>query len=233
MGKNYTESSIVYRTVNIFAMWHYIFFFSDAPHLIKTARNCLYKSGKTNCARYMWNNGKYMIWNHIANLYHSDLDCGLHQLPKLTADHIHLTSFSKMKVKLAVQVLSNSVAVALKCHFPNGEADKSTEFCSMVNSFFDCADVRSLTEFKEKRKDMVAPYVSVDDERFQWLKCVFLKYLNDWKKSALSREGNFTQDNRNMMFLCLQTYEGFIITANSLIHLTKFLLSEGFEYVLT
>ena len=36
-----------------------------------------------------------------------------------------------------------------------------------------------------------------------------------------------------MMFLSMQTYEGFIITANSLVEVTKFLLSEGFEYVLT
>ena len=40
----------------------------------------------------MWNDGQYMIWDHVAKLYYSDLDCGLHQLPKLTADHIHLSS---------------------------------------------------------------------------------------------------------------------------------------------
>ena len=91
VGGNYNESSIVYRTINVFAMWQYIFFFSDAPHLVKTARNCLYKSGKANCSCYMWNDGQYMIWDHVAKLYYSDLDCGLHQLPKLTADHIHLS----------------------------------------------------------------------------------------------------------------------------------------------
>ena len=108
-----------------------------------------------------------------------------------------------MKVKLAVQVLSNSVAVALKLNFPHGEADKTAEFCSMVNRFFDCANVRSLNEFKEKRNDFVAPYVSIEDKRFDWLKSVFLKYLNDWKDSTLSRGSNFTKDNRNMMFLSM------------------------------
>ena len=51
----------------------------------------------------MWN-GQDMVWNHIAAMYHADLDQDLHQLPKLTVDHIYLTSFSKMKVRLAEQV---------------------------------------------------------------------------------------------------------------------------------
>ena len=97
----------------------------------------------------------------------------------------------------------------------------------------DCANVRSLSEFKEKRKDFVALYSSVQDERFEWFRSIFLKYLNDWKDSTLSPEGNVTKDNRNMMFLFMQTYEGFTITANCLIEVTKFLLSEGFEYALT
>ena len=33
-----------YRTINLYAPNRYIYFFSDAPHLIKTTRNCLYSS---------------------------------------------------------------------------------------------------------------------------------------------------------------------------------------------
>jgi hypothetical protein len=84
-----------------------------------------------------------MLWDHIAQLYFSDLDCGLHQLPKLTADHINLKSFSKMKVSFAVQVLSNAVSEALQRHYPSGEADETAKFWKMMNSFFDSANVRS------------------------------------------------------------------------------------------
>ena len=58
----------------------------------------------------MWNNGKYLLWQHIVDVYKHDLDNGLHMLPKLSADHILLNSYSVMRVKLAVQVLSDSVA---------------------------------------------------------------------------------------------------------------------------
>ena len=123
---------LVHKTVNLFAPSRCIYFFSDAPHLIKTARNCLFNSGLGKHTRLMWN-GKELIWNHIAQLYHSDMEQALHQLPKLTPDHINLNSFSKMKVNLAVQVLSKTVALALRRHFASGEADETAKFCEMMN----------------------------------------------------------------------------------------------------
>ena len=39
------EPGIVYRTINLFARNRFIWFLSDAPHLLKTGRNSLYASG--------------------------------------------------------------------------------------------------------------------------------------------------------------------------------------------
>ena len=39
-------ADVVHRTINLFALDRYIWFFSDAPHLLKTTRNCVYHSGK-------------------------------------------------------------------------------------------------------------------------------------------------------------------------------------------
>ena len=77
------------------------------------------------------------------------------------------------------------------------------------------------------------PYQSPDDERLAWLKNVFLKYLESWKLSTMAREGNYTPDDRNRMFLSSQTYEGLKITVNSHVEIIKFLLAEGLKYVLT
>ena len=51
----------------------------------------------------------------------------------------------------------------------------------MINSFFDCANVRSTTKFVRKRHEFIAPYRSLDDVRFSWLENTFVKYLEDWK----------------------------------------------------
>ncbi|CAB3980934.1 Hypothetical predicted protein [Paramuricea clavata] len=107
---NEVNCDVVYKTPNIFVPSRFIFFFADSPHLIKTACNCLYYSGYRSRSRLMWNDGQYLIFQRIADLLYSDQDFSLHTLLKLTLDHIVLTSFSKMKVKLAVQVLSKSVS---------------------------------------------------------------------------------------------------------------------------
>ena len=81
--------------------------------------------------------------NIYSKLYFSDLDCGLHQLPKLSVDHIVLKSFSKMKVNLAVQVISKTVALALKRFYTTGEANEPAKLCEIINDFFDCLNVNS------------------------------------------------------------------------------------------
>ena len=178
--------SVIYKTYNVFAISRFIFFFADSPHLIKTARNCLYNSGSGSRSLLMWNDGQHLLFQHIANLYYSDQEFGLHVLPKLTLDHIMLTSYSKMKVKLATQVLSRSVAIALR-ESDNEEVCGTAMFCQMLNDFFDCTNVRSTTEYNRKKNMMIKPY--------------FLKYLQDWKKSTLHRPGQFFADERGKMFL--------------------------------
>ena len=94
------------------------------------------------------------MFKHIADLFYSDQDFALHTLPKLSLDHIVLTSFSKMKVKLARQVLSRFVAISLE-ESGNEDVLGTAEFCQMMNDFFDCTNVRSLTEHVRRRmKDL-------------------------------------------------------------------------------
>ena len=80
---------------------------------------------------------------------------------------------------------------------------------------------------------MLAPYRSTDDHRFDWLQNVFVKYLTDWKASTESRKGAFSPEDRGRMFLSYQTFNGLKMTVSSVIEVTKFLLNEGFEFVLT
>ncbi|XP_068737221.1 uncharacterized protein [Montipora capricornis] len=179
----------------------------------------------------MWNAGQYILWNHITEMFFQDLDNGLKLLPRLTYEHINLTSYSVMRVNLAAQVLSESMAAVLKTFGPP-EAAGTARLCEMVDQFFDCLNVRNLNEHQRKRKPFLEPYRSAQDRRFDFL-LEFLQYLQIWKESTEKRVGEFTQNARSRMFLSWQTYEGFQISARSTIECTKFLLSEGMEYVLT
>ena len=49
----------------------------------------------------------------------------------------------------------------------------------------------------------------------------------------MTREGNYSSDDRGKMSLSLQTYNGFKISIYSHIEAIQFLLAEGFQYVLS
>lgn len=162
------DTDVCYRTVNLFAPHRFIYFFSDAPHLVKTTRNCLLHSGSGSCTRYMWNDGLFILWQHITQIFYQDMENGLKLLPKLTFDHINLNSNSIMRVNLAAQVLSASVAAVLKSFGPP-EAAATAKFCEMIDGYFDCLNVRSTTEHLKKRKPFLAPYTSVHYQRYSVL----------------------------------------------------------------
>lgn len=175
--------------------------------------------------------GKYVLWQHISDIYNEDIDCGLKLMPKLTADHIYLNSYSVMRVYLATQILSESVGQVLNTFGPP-EAKGTAEFCLKFDSFFDCLNVRNTKEHVLKKKPFLRPYNRVDDPRFEWLDN-FLNYLQSWKQSIAERPGEFTATQRNNMFISAQTYEGVRMTVYALKGIVPYLLSNGLDYVLS
>ena len=110
----------------------------------------------------------FILWSRISHLYHDDLDICLKLVNKLTSDHINLTPYSVMSVRLAAQVLSETLGNVLNQFVPL-EAAGTAEFCLMRDTFFDRLNVRNTTEHELKRKPNIRQYVSPDDIRFKWL----------------------------------------------------------------
>ena len=180
----------------------------------------------------MWNDGMFILWTHISNLYKEDSECGLQYMPKLRSDHINLNAYSIMNVRLAAQVLSETVGKILLKYGPPDAAGTS-KFCLLMDQFFDCCNVRNTKEAQRKEKNFLSKYDDVNDERFIWLEHVFLKYFSDWQQSILKRPGKFSATDQCKMFISWQTHEGLQITCYSLIECIKFLLQSGVSYVLS
>ena len=90
------DNDITYRTVSLFSSdTRFIYFISDVPHFMKTARNCLYNSGKGRYTRCMWRNVMFILWNHISDIFYEGRECGFHILPKLANEHIKLNPLLK------------------------------------------------------------------------------------------------------------------------------------------
>ena len=128
-----------------------------------------------------------------------------------------------MNVRLATQVLSSTVSVTLGEYGPQ-EAKGTAKFCELMDTFFDCMNVRNCQEHIHKLKPFLKPYSSVNDECLVWLS------LADWKQCIFNRPGNFTDSARSAMFISRQTYEGLQISCLSMV---EYLLSSGIPYILT
>ena len=119
-GRDTSERGVLYKVPNIYAtdQSRFLYFISDPPHLIKTTRNCWANKSRKLEVGYskfllpshnlisLQCNGKLISWDHLKSLYLEDTEAGygIRRLPKLKYEHIHLTSFSKMRVDLAAQV---------------------------------------------------------------------------------------------------------------------------------
>ena len=134
-----------------------VYFISDAPHLIKTARNCFSNSGYHKNTRNLWKNGKNIIWLHILRLFEEHCELSIYSpCPKISRSHVELTSFSIMKVNLAAQILSSTVANSLEMCYGD-TVSETINFIRHMNKFFDCLNVRNLYEGRNSRNENMMP----------------------------------------------------------------------------
>lgn len=219
---NLTRKAFVHKVPNVHAPdKRDLFFFSDPPHLIKTTRNCW----SSKC-RTLWKDGCYIAWQHLIDLYERDKGkaTGLAMATKLKFEHIHLTSFAKMRVDLAAQVLSETVSNAL-AKTGGSEAAETARFVELFDKFFDLLNVSNFTNGTRKRKNFQHPYRHSDDFRLGWVEDVFLPYLVNWEKSVDARQGEYSKSQRKRMLLSTETRLGLRMTARSFVGLVRLLFS--------
>ena len=223
----------LYRIENPFAIEdRYIYFISDPPHLLKTARNCFSNSFSHRRTRNLWKNKKYISWMHIVDLYQDHCEGAVFRLcPKLTRNHIDLTAFSAMKVNLAAQVFSQTVGSALT--FAYGDAvEETAKFILKMNKWFDIMNTKNLNEARQKRNPELEPFSDVNDVRLEWLENDFLAYFDEWER-AVNALPHLSKKKKSQMLLSKQTLKGLRFTTRSIVECIRFMLHHGAQFVLT
>ena len=140
--------------------------------------------------------------------------------------------YIRIHVIIIVQLFSLTVANAFSYY--SLETEETEKFVRYFDKFFDCLNVRSLSECVHSRKSDLRPYQSPDDPRLQVIRnihnfillyltsrnilssssgsrMIFLSYINSWESSVQSREG-YNASQQNMMLLSRETREGLRIT---------------------
>ena len=128
-----------------------IAFFLDPCHMLKLVRNTIGQF------QYLYNKKNEVIsWSYITKLHEYQISEGLKLGNKLSNHHIHFIN-QKMKVKLAAQVLSASVADAIEfcdldLNVSEFKGSKATvEFLRNFNDLFDILNSRNLKHFGFKQ----------------------------------------------------------------------------------
>jgi len=166
-GSNFTHMTnslgiTVHKPYFTYAGSNYYYMY-DCPHLLKSVRNNLFKY--TIC----FQDQKSATWTDIRKFYQIDRVQRFRLAPKVTNRHVELPAFSKMKVKLAAQIISRTVAASLETHAQiiGSSASETAEFLMKFNDIFDCMNSSRLCD-PNKRKRAIC--VSAD--------CAQTKYLH-------------------------------------------------------
>ena len=130
-----------------------IFLMFDPPHLIKSIRN--------NLMKYSFKFAKYVAsWSDIEAFFNKGKSLPIRCAPKLTERHVHPNNFAKMKVKLATQILSHTVAASVCTYVSLGVLPQSAmgtaEFISQFDSLFDSVNSSTLNSAKDLRRPITA-----------------------------------------------------------------------------
>ena len=118
-----------------------VYFLYDPPHLLKNVRNNLKKHGFII-------QGDEICWQHIKDFYEYDQENDIRMAPKLTNAHIELPPFSPMRVNLAAQVLSATVAAGINTLVNFNKLPKpaaaTAKFIKHFDSLFNCFNSQSV-----------------------------------------------------------------------------------------
>jgi len=218
-----TESGVVYATLNIFTKDRPLFFISDPPHLLKTSRNCLYNSGTNKNTRLLERNGQTMSWTTIIACLKSEEKDDLKFCHKLNNNNVFLNGYSVMKVSLAAQVLSKTVALYIANESGMKNTEELVKFIMYVNNFFDCLNGAHSSQAVKTRNPNLAPYTDENDKRFDYL-MEFLNYIRDWQAEVAALPLTDAEKRRRLM--SPQWYVSVERTILAFIGVVKFCLSK-------
>lgn len=136
--------------------------FLDPCHMLKLARNILGEKGSL-----VDDEDRLVEWRYFKDLHKLQYKENFHLANKVRSQHINFFR-QKMKVRLASQIFSESVATALmfcksELHMPEfADVDATVKFTQTMNNLFDILNSRNLMQFSYKQPLSAQNFEKVD-----------------------------------------------------------------------
>jgi len=205
----FNESKPFFEIPNISHAVHVVF---DVPHIVKNVRNNFQKHD----VQVGVDTAK---WSDVCKFYEAEKLQPLRLAPRLTDQHIDVSSVNTMRVNLAAQVLSHSVAAGIKTHVAtkqlSSDALATSDFIDKMDTVFDLLNSRQVFADKSARCAIMAKNNLID-------KLLNLKnWVAEWKFKGTCAPS------------AIKCHWGLQTSISSVVTLTKELLQEGFQFVCT
>lgn len=193
----------------------------DPCHVLKNVRNQFLE-------RQLTDGSGVISGTFVQELYEHQKNMTIKLARNLTRKHVYPTNLEKMNVLCAVQIFSPQVCAALEHLEENSRNDpalsafrrasSTVHFMRTMKDWFDMHD----TSFGGTGQK--APIADVDDGRLLWLENDFTCYVKKVQASSVaSGNGAFTGE----------TFQALLFTTKSTVETTRYLLTQGINYVLT
>ena len=184
----------------------------DVPHLLKNVRN--------NLQKYKIKVDESVAsWKDVESVYNLDKLCQIRLAPRLTDRHLEPSSLSKMRVRVAAQTLSHSVAAAVSMRILTKQlppsAHGTADFVENMDTLFDLLNSRQLVGDKPARCALT------DKNDILNQLCVMKEWVSKWQFVG-ARSQNI-----------VKSHWGLLVTISSVVALSRELLHEGFKFVFT
>lgn len=213
-----------------------IFTCFDPPHLLKSLRNNFMNPRLNFLIR-----GKPVSWNDIVETYAIDRKSETSRaLTKITPIHLNPNTFQKMRVKLAANIFSHSVASAVRTVCKSRElkscsANNTADFVETINNIFDSLNSRVLKDPNPHRRPLSVFANSTSlktlNDGLEYFKDieVYSNESGDEENKKKNQKGDEEKKKRNNIY-CIG---GFIWSIRSILLLWDDLKKEGVKYLLT
>lgn len=190
----------------------------DVPHLLKSVRNNLKKYDLKFVDKDSKDKEMRASWKDIETFYDKDSKQRYRIAPKLTYNHVYAKGLATMKVKLAAQTFSHSVAAGLNVyvttHILGSSAAGTSEFVGTMNNLFDSMNSKS------RKANGFASAVTKDSAHVDFWKKL-INWIASWKF--------VTPDKKIIKPAC---QKGWMLTLNGTIGIWE-KINEDVSYLLT
>lgn len=204
-----------------------LFLAFDQCHILKNLRSLFLE-------RIMFDGHELITGEYVKKLYEIQELQTITPVHFLSRKHVDPTNLEKMNVKRAKEIFSVEVISALKFlkdnpHIHNkaetfSSSGATIKYMENILRWFTLHDVSSTTHHARIRNEDKMCYFSIDDERLDWLENEFPGYLENIKNES---------QNSEKQFLTNETFEALTLTTASTVKCVRYLLNDGFHFVLT